>query len=401
MTGPTAQTETLRRPRPEPSADLVLTNAQVVTPDASFLGTVLVRDGVIADISSAPSRAPGALDFDGDYLIPGLVELHTDNLERHLQPRPGVEWPRRAAVAAHDGEFVSVGVTTVFDALRIGVLFADGIGDYAREVLDALAALRRLDLLKADHYVHLRCEIAAPTLIEEFDRIADEPRIRLISVMDHTLGQRQFRREDKYREYYLGKKGMTEAELAAFAAESKAYQARYAAPHRAALTERATRLRAERGVFAVASHDDAEPEHVAENLAMGATIAEFPTTLEAARLSRQEGLSVLMGAPNLLRGFSHSGNVSALELAEEGLVDVLSSDYAPAALMLAAFKLAEETDYGLPAAIATVTRTPAASVGLQDRGAIVCGARADLARVFRAERLCVTRAVWRAGARIM
>ncbi|MEO1328208.1 MAG: alpha-D-ribose 1-methylphosphonate 5-triphosphate diphosphatase [Pseudomonadota bacterium] len=381
--------------------ELILTNAHLVTPDEDFTGTVKIADGVIADVSRGGSQAAGAVDFEGDYLIPGLVELHTDNLERHLQPRPGVAWPRRAAVAAHDGEFVSVGVTTIFDAVRVGVLFQDGIGDYARDALEAVSALRELKLLKADHYVHVRCEICAPTVIEEFDRIAAEPRLRLISVMDHTLGQRQFRREDKYREYYMGKKGMSEEELRAYAEESRGYQTLYAEKHRAALTERANAIRAERGVFAVASHDDAEPEHVAENLAMGATIAEFPTTPGAARLSRQEGLAVLMGAPNLLRGFSHSGNVSALELAQDGLVDVLSSDYAPAALMLAAFKLAEETDYGLPRAIATVTRNPAMAVGLEDRGALTPGLRADLARVYRAERLCVTRSVWREGARIM
>ncbi len=383
-----------------PAPELVLANAHIVAPEADFIGAIQVKDGQIADLSRGPSVARGAVDCEGDYLIPGLVELHTDNLERHLQPRPGVEWPRRAAVAAHDGEFVSVGVTTIFDALRVGAMFAEGIGEYAVQALDAVNALRAIDLLKADHFVHIRCEICAPTVIEEFDRLIDEPRLRLISVMDHTIGQRQFRREDKYREYYQGKKGMTDAELDAFIAESRDFQARYAAPHRAALAERAARLKAERGFFAVASHDDATEAHVDENLAMGATIAEFPTTLEAARISRARGLAVLMGAPNLLRGLSHSGNVSALELASEGLVDILSSDYAPASLMLAAFKLAEETDYSLSEAIATVSATPAAAVGLKDRGAIAVGRRADVARVYRAERLCVTRAAWREGVRV-
>ncbi len=383
------------------TTDQILTNAQIVTPDAIVHGTLAIRDGAIADISAGRSMATGALDCDGDYLIPGLVELHTDNLERHLQPRPGVQWPRRAAVAAHDGEFVSVGVTTIFDALRVGMIDADGMGDYARDTLAAISALRDLNLLKADHYVHLRCEICAPTMMREFDAVAGEPRLRLISVMDHTIGQRQFQREDKYREYYQGKRGLSDAEMDAFIEKSRGFQNLYAEPHRAALTERSARLKAERGAFAVASHDDATEAHVDENLAMGATVAEFPTTSEAARISRERGLDVLMGAPNLLRGFSHSGNVSALDLAEEGLVDILSSDYAPASLMLAAFKLAEETDYGLPRAIRTVTKTPAEAVGLDDRGALEPGRRADIARVYRAVRLCVTRSVWREGHRVM
>ena len=380
--------------------DQVITGARIVGPDKVFEGSLLIRDGVIADLSTGRSHAPGVIDCEGDYLIPGLVELHTDTLERHLQPRPGVEWPRRAGVAAHDAEFASVGVTTVFDALRVGVLFADGIGDYAQGALEAIDALRALDLLKADHYVHIRCEICAPTVLEEFDRLERHSRIRLISLMDHTVGQRQFRREDKYREYFLGKKNLTEEELVAFMAESKGYQDLYAAKHRAALAERAAEIRAGGGYCAVAGHDDGEPHEVAESLQAGAAVAEFPTTLEAARLSREEGLKVLMGAPNLLRGLSHSGNVSAMALAEEGLVDILSSDYAPSSLMMAAFKLAEETDYGLPGAIATVTRTPALAVGLEDRGAVTPGLRADLVRVFRAERLCVPRGIWSGGRRV-
>ncbi|MCI4663657.1 MAG: alpha-D-ribose 1-methylphosphonate 5-triphosphate diphosphatase [Neomegalonema sp.] len=381
-------------------SETVLANARIVAPDEVFDGAVLIRDGVIEDVSRGPTNASGAHDCQGDYLLPGLVELHTDNLERHLQPRPGVEWPRRAAVAAHDGEFVSVGVTTLFDALRIGVMDADGIGDYAAGVIDALNRLRDTDLLKADHFLHLRCEICAPELLKEFDQIAAEQRIRLISLMDHTIGQRQFRREDKYREYYQGKKGMSDDALDAFIVRSREMQALYAEPHRAGLIDRSTQLRAERGAFAVASHDDADIAHVDESIEAGATIAEFPTTQEAARASRERGMAVMMGAPNLLRGFSHSGNVSALELASEGLVDILSSDYAPASLMLATFKLAEETDYGLPRAVSCVTRTPALSVGLSDRGAISPGLRADMAQVYRAERLCVTRAAWREGRRV-
>ncbi len=382
------------------TSEIVLTNARVVAPDRVFDGTALVRDGLIADVSPGASRAAGAVDFEGDFLLPGLVELHTDNLERHLQPRPGVEWPRRAAVAAHDGEFVSVGVTTLFDAMRVGLMDTDGIGDYAAAAIEAIGALERLDLLKADHYVHLRCEICAPHVLEEFDALAEEPRIRMISLMDHTIGQRQFQREDKYREYYQGKRGMSDAELDAFVARSREYQTLYAARHRRGLTERAKRIRAERGAFAVASHDDATDAHVAESVAAGASIAEFPTTPEAARTSRRAGLAVMMGAPNLLRGFSHSGNVSATALAEEGLVDILSSDYAPASLMLATFKLAEETDYGLPAAVACAARRPAECAGLSDRGAIAPGLRADLVRVYRAERLCVARAAWREGLRV-
>lgn len=379
------------------TAEIVIANATVVTPERAFRGMVVVREGRIADIAAGAAVPRGAVDCDGDFLIPGLVELHTDNLERHLHPRPGVDWPRRAAVAAHDGEFASVGVTTVLDALRVGSVGDEGLGDYAFEAAEATGQLRALGLLKADHFIHIRCELTSPNLIAEYDRIGADPRVRLISVMDHTPGQRQFRQIEQYVRYYQEKKGLDDAEMDRFMAEARRIQREHAVPNRAALAERAAA-----GRFAVASHDDATADHVAESRAIGATLAEFPTTLEAARASRDAGMRVIMGAPNVLRGLSHSGNVSAMDLAAEGLVDILSSDYAPASLMLAAFKLAEDSPaYELPDAIACVTRTPAEAVGLSDRGAIEVGLRADLARVYHVERLCVARALWREGVRVL
>ena len=377
--------------------ELILANAIVVTPERAFRGAVRARDGRIAEISEGGGVPAGAIDCEGDVLIPGLVELHTDNLERHLHPRPGVDWPRRAAVAAHDAEFASAGATTVLDALRLGSVTGEPLARYAAEALEAIGQLRALDLLRADHFIHLRCELTAPGLIADFDAIHGEDRLRLISIMDHTPGQRQFASLDQYVLYYREKKGLTEAQLEAHIAEAKALQAAHGAPNLAALVARMQGAR-----FAVASHDDATVEHVAESAALGAGVAEFPTTFEAARASRAAGMRILMGAPNVLRGMSHSGNVSAIDLAREGLVDILSSDYAPASLMLAAFKLAEDVEgWSLPRAIACVTRNPAEAVGLDDRGAIEIGRRADLARVYHVERLCVTRRLWRAGRQVL
>lgn len=382
-----------------PAHETVLANARVVTPDRVFLGSVQVRDGLIADMAEGGSVPTGAEDCGGDFLIPGLVELHTDNLERHLHPRPGVQWPRRAAVAAHDGEFASVGVTTVLDALRLGVTDADDdpLPQYAAEAAEAIDQLRPLDLLRADHYLHLRCELNAPGLLAEVEQLGHHPRVKLISLMDHTPGQRQFANLDRYIEYYQGRTGLSDEGMKAYVERAYRLQAEHGGANRAGLV-----ALAREGHVAVASHDDATADHVAESAALGASIAEFPTTMDAARASRAAGLRVLMGAPNVLRGFSHSGNVSAMEMAAEGLVDILSSDYAPASLMLAAFKLAEDcAAYDLPQAIATVTANPADAVGLTDRGRVAVGLRADLARVYHVERLCVVRGLWRAGLRVM
>ena len=150
----------------------------------------------------------------------------------------------------------------------------------------------------------------------------------------------------------------------------------------------------------LASHDDATQAHVAEAIEAGAVIAEFPTTQEAATAARAAGLSIVGGAPNVVRGRSHSGNASALEFARAGLLDILSSDYVPVALLHAAFKLAEEGGMSLPDAVATVSANPAAAAGLVDRGIVKPGLRADLIRVGMSDGLPVALASWREGERI-
>lgn len=383
------------------TAELILTNARIVTPDEVVSGSLAARHGHIAAIDPGPSHAPGALDCDGDFIIPGLVELHTDNHERHMQPRPGVRWPARPAIAAHDGEMISVGVTTVLDSLRVGINADDWFGECADDAIEAIETLDAAGLLKADHLLHLRCELTAPALLDQFDRVAHSPRLRFVSLMDHTLGQRQFRDHARARGYLARTHGLSDEQIDAKFAVSLERQREIAPANRQGLAERISFLRLRLPALALASHDDAEPEDVAESVAFGAGVAEFPTTLQAARLSRERGLAVLMGAPNLLRGQSHSGNVSAIDLARAGLLDILSSDYAPSALAAAAFALTERADLALPAAIRTATKAPAEAVGLRDRGAIEIGRRADLLRARRVDALCAIRTVWRGGLRVM
>jgi alpha-D-ribose 1-methylphosphonate 5-triphosphate diphosphatase len=181
-----------------------------------------------------------------------------------------------------------------------------------------------------------------------------------------------------------------------FIAERLADHARYAAPHRAHIARRAAELG-----LALASHDDATLAHVEEAVADGVAIAEFPTTLEAAAAAHDAGLAILMGAPNVVRGKSHSGNISATDLVRAGLLDILSSDYVPYALLQAAFILPQRVDgLTLPQALATVTLNPARAARLEDRGQIAAGKRADLVRVAVINGLPVVRGVWRGGRRV-
>ena len=381
-------------------------NAKIVLSDEIIHGSVKIENGLIADIVSGPSNI--GEDFDGDLLIPGLVEIHTDNLERHLMPRPKVRWPAMAALLSHDAEIAAAGITTVFDALGIGDGDADGLrGGGMDEILTALDQSQQHQVLRADHHLHIRCELPAPNTLELFQPFAalnrtppsggpDHPiRVGLLSLMDHTPGQRQWSEIGHARTYFTGKKGWSLEKFERHVAEAPEAQSRYARPHRSHFIAWAR----EHGV-PIASHDDTTPEHVAEAVADGILISEFPTTLAAAQAARSARMLIVMGGPNVVRGGSHSGNVAAADLARANLLDALSSDYVPGSLMLGALRLVDEAGWSLPEALSTVSLKPAQALGLNDRGLIKQGLRADLVRVHRLGPQPAVRAVWRRGHRV-
>lgn len=378
------------------TTEVVLTNARVVTRGEIFDGTVMVRDGVIAAVDSGRSALAAAQDLDGDLLIPGLIEMHTDNMEKHFEPRPGVLWPNGvAAVCAHDTQVIGAAITTVFDAVAVGEYESK---THRREILgQCIGALKHAQdhgMLRAEHLLHMRCEVSDACVVEMFQPFADDPLVRLVSVMDHTPGQRQWWDVSKFVQYHKGENWGQE-KLDAILKERLDDQARYAAAHRREIVE----ICHDRGLT-LASHDDATEDHVRESLADGCAISEFPLTVAAAALARAHGQGTIMGAPNVVRGGSHSGNVSAIDLARQGLLSGLSSDYVPYSLLQAVFKLEAETTMSLPDAVACVTANIADMVGLADRGEIAAGKRGDLARIRPADGAPLVREVWREGRRV-
>ncbi|WP_417671256.1 alpha-D-ribose 1-methylphosphonate 5-triphosphate diphosphatase [Roseibium sp.] len=373
----------------------IFKNARLILPDTVEDGAISVEDGLISDIS-ASSAAPGH-DCEGDFLLPGLVELHTDHLEVHYAPRPKVRWNPVSAVQAHDAQIACAGITTVFDALRVGMdEDADLSAEDMRELADAIETGKAENRLRADHFIHLRCEVSAPDVMDAYSVFDDDDKIRLVSLMDHTPGQRQFVSLDAYKTYYQGKRGFSDEQMEAFIKARQERASSLAPENRKKISADAIA----RGI-AIASHDDATLAHVGEAIDLSTKIAEFPTTLEAAKASHDARMSVLMGAPNVVRGGSHSGNVSARALAEAGCLDVLSSDYVPVSLIQAAFQLAEEVEtVSLPKAVAMVTSTPAETIGLNDRGRIEPGRRADLVQVRLVGNVPIVRGVWREGRRV-
>jgi alpha-D-ribose 1-methylphosphonate 5-triphosphate diphosphatase len=373
----------------------IFTNARLVLADEVVRGSIVIRDGVIASVDRGASTRPDAIDCEAALLIPGLVELHTDNVERHIQPRPGSVWPTEAAVLDHDRELAAAGITTVLNALRVETDQSSPRLGHLHAVRDALDAHRQSGALKIDHYFHWRCEVSSAGLRQLIEPLAAHPRSRLMSVMDHTPGQRQFTDLARYAEYYEKRFFLKGEELRRFVEDRLRDQRAFSAANRPYIVALAHTAR-----VPLASHDDATASHVDEAVRDGVTVSEFPTTVEAAEASHRAGLHVLMGGPNVVRGKSHSGNVAALELARRGVLNILSSDYVPSSLLWGALLLHRKSGVSLPAAIATVTRNPARAVGFDDRGEIKPGLRGDLVLVQDAEGPPLMKAVWREGERV-
>jgi alpha-D-ribose 1-methylphosphonate 5-triphosphate diphosphatase len=298
-------------------------------------------------------------------------------------------------MVAHDAQCAVAGVTTVFDALCLGDLGFDKqrIRTFREGVVD-LDALAHTGLLKSEHFLHLRCEMPATDVIELVDPVADHPLVRMISLMDHSPGVGQYANLDSWRALRR-KERVAEDVIERRLVEMTAQRARLRDPNRRALLARVAGLD-----IVLASHDDRTVEEIAENADDGIGISEFPVTMEAAKAAKARGMEVIAGAPNIVRGGSHSGNVNAADLVRAGAVDALASDYVPASLVEAAFLCVSVAGISLPDSVALVTDRPARMTHLRDRGRIEVGLRADVVRVRLFEAMPVVMEVWRAGNRV-
>ncbi len=374
----------------------VLTNARLILENEVVTGTIAFDANGIAAVDQGRSSLPGAIDVGGDYVAPGLVEMHTDNMEKHFMPRPKVFWPNGLAAAlVHDAQMAAAGVTTVYDAVCAGTPFSakDYRKDIFADVMKSLAYGKSENVFRIDHRIHMRCELTSPNLLADIAPYQDDALVQLVSLMDHTPGQRQWRDLQHLKTYAVGN-GKTVAEFE----EDVAVRQRDGAANVAKNWQAVVDIFRTRGI-PLATHDDTIPEHVEEGVASGAVISDFPTTVEAAAAAKQAGLATVAGAPNVVRGGSHSGGVSVSELAEKGLLDGLSSDYVPASLLQAVVKLNASHGIALPEAMGMVTWKVADILGLRDRGHLKTGLRADLVRFKVLGETPVIGAVWSQGER--
>ncbi|PSV42042.1 MULTISPECIES: alpha-D-ribose 1-methylphosphonate 5-triphosphate diphosphatase [unclassified Photobacterium] len=377
---------------------MIITNVQLVLENEVINGSIEIKDGLIRAMSDSSSQRPEAINANQSFLMPGLIELHTDNLEKYFTPRPKVNWPALSAMAAHDAQLIGSGITTVLDAIAVGDVRDGGHRqENLDKMIDTIIESGKLGLNRAEHFVHIRCELPHSATVELAEKYLDLEQIHMVSLMDHSPGQRQFVNINKYNEYYQGKYNLSDQQMAEFEQYQRAQSLQWSGTNRKAIAK----LCREKHI-PLASHDDATSLHVEESHSLGMVLAEFPTTIEAAQRSHELGLKVMMGAPNVVRGGSHSGNIAAHELATLGVLDALSSDYFPSSLLDAVFKLASDERNALDLASATrlATANPAAALNLTDRGTIKEGLRADVMLVGRKANQAVIEQVWRQGNRV-
>jgi alpha-D-ribose 1-methylphosphonate 5-triphosphate diphosphatase len=382
-----------------------VTNATVVLPDRILEGgAVVVQDGRIAEVlPSAPrTTAPGDVDAAGAYVMPGLIDVHNDGLEFEIRPRPTTTLPLALALSTFERRLAGAGVTTVFHAIAF-MNRSGSAGGVPRTTSDSFQRATAVAAWRGggraiDHQVLHRIDVWAPEHLDLVFEAAGRFPLRYVSLNDHTPGQGQYRDIDKYvatLNAYADQRGTKQADVESLhriIAERAADQTPIAQVHARVLDEAGT------GSLLVATHDDDSPEKVDLGAGLGAGIAEFPVTVEAAKRARERGLTIVVGAPNIVRGGSSSGNLDARELFSLGLADVICADYHAPSMLPAAFRVVEEGLTDLPFAIRTLTQNAARAVGLTDRGAVEVGLQADLLLVrLNAEGLPQVEKTYRAG----
>ncbi len=361
-----------------------LSDLKVVLPDAVLEhGSVRIEDGVIAEIieGAAPVDVPS---FSGVTLIPGLIDLHGDMLERDVEPRPSARFPTEMGLIELDKRYAGSGITTAYAAIS----FAWRKDDLRSQesAIELIEAVNRLnDETLVDMFVHARFEVTNPSTAAILKDLLERRQVQLVSIMDHTPGQGQYKDIDRYLSFmqkWLG------TDLDTLGEHKEAILAKMRENIEAA-SQRERDWNVVREVLQVASaygipvasHDDDTADKVARQAEMGVSISEFPVTKEAARAAHDHGMSVVMGAPNAYRGASTSQNLSAMDAIHDHLVDVLATDYYPAAILHTTFKLARDGVMPLHESIKLASTNAARAMKLHDRGQISVGRSADLVLV--------------------
>jgi alpha-D-ribose 1-methylphosphonate 5-triphosphate diphosphatase len=354
-------------------APIRLVNARALINGTVQDQPVTIRDG---HIDQGPGRE---LDLSGYLLLPGIIDLHGDGFERHLSPRPTAPFDKVRGLSSVAGELAANGITTAW--LAQSWSWEGGF----RSGAAATALMLALDQARGDLLGDLRVQIRLEThVIDQHDAILAAIRAYGVDfvVFNNHLPEAVEMAETRPHRFasWAAQTSRTAGEMLAIVRAAEAQEADVPG----ALQTIARQLKA-LGVI-MGSHDDATVETRAFYRGMGATICEFPVTQDAARSAHAAGEPVLMGAPNVVRGGSQTGNIAAAGLVADGLVDALMSDYYYPALHQAAWALVDAGTCDLPTAWAMISEAPARIMGLTDRGRLAEGMRADVVAVNAATR---------------
>ena len=351
--------------------DMKIINGQIITPDRVIEnGVIEIVDGIITDILENSSKSGDVIDANRGYVLPGIVDIHGDDLETAISPRPSARFPVDFALLHLDRRNAGLGITTKLHAIAYfeDELKGRHVGT-SKEIVETMTRLR--DEFLTNHFAHVRCEISSD--LRDVLEAIESPLTKLVSLMDHTPGQGQFTDPARYREYHKRMYGLNDAEIDQIIRKKSGYAGESVQKMR-----EVAEIAHARGI-SIASHDDDSPEKVELVHSIGARISEFPITLDAARRARELGMTISMGAPNVVLGRSTSGNLSTSEAIDAGLVDLLCSDYNPGSMLHSAFILWKRGVLTLPCAVKMITRNPAEAVGMDGTiGSIEIGKRADL-----------------------
>lgn len=371
-----------------------LTNARVILADEVVEdGAVLIDDGVIRSICPDGIGDAREVPLDGQWLMPGMVDLHCDAIEKEAEPRARVMFPLDLACVNIDRRNAAAGITTPFHAMSFAhAEWGVRNNDTAAELVRTVKRFKAHMLV--DNRIHVRYEITDITAMPYVMALLDEGATDMLSIMDHTPGQGQFRHLESYVAYMMGNHGSTREETDKLVEEK--LQARQTADERVLqVMSRARDL----GV-PTASHDDDDHARVVAMKELGARMSEFPINLDTARAAHAAGLATILGAPNVMRGGSQSGNMRAIDAIHAGVADCLCADYAPATMLAAVVAMHERDGIPLHRAARLVTLGPARAAGLADRGEIAVGRRADLASIGHPGGQATVTGTWVAGKQV-
>lgn len=360
-------------------------NAKVVLPDRVISGDIYIEGGVIAGVVPAESAPAGdekggrfadaaeaVFDAGGSYVLPGMIDVHSDAIEKEIQPRPNTLFPMDFALCELEKKLAASGITTMYHSLSLGVGLSLRGDDLLVQLVERIKQYRRQRAM-IRHRIHLRYEVSHLSglpLAEELVRSGD---IDYLSYMNHSPGQGQYKAPGSFEAYVMKNQGVDREEVQEIVRNLLERQERI---NWGRLEELAADARSRD--IPIASHDDDSPAKIDEAVRCGITVSEFPLNLETAIYAKERNLHVCVGAPNIVRGGSHDKNLRAMDAVKAGAVDILCSDYYPSSLLMAVFKISEE---GLPLSHAAnmASLNPARALGIDDEtGSITPGKTADL-----------------------